>query len=681
MLKLLSTLICLGTAMPTLSYAGATQSWLKEIHALRVKQRAALKNDHIHHLWSHDGKELYAQLTAPDGKRVWVSYDLTTGKNKKLPGKPAGKNSLDLKESKQHSSKSHRGKQSPNKKWKLHHSARQLSLNGKPIDFQLPKGSVWEPRFEWAPDSSAWIAWQNTTHPVRQVHYVRTSPKGGVQPEHFTRNYTKPGDLINVPKPVMFFTDGRKPIPVDESIVKNPYYYRNGGWSADSKRYTVDFIERGYGKYKMIEMSAGSGKHRIVVQEVSDTFVFASKHCYRRILNGEKQMLWLSQRSGFLHLYLLDASNGKVVRNLTGSLGKTGLVREIVKVDEESREIYLKVAGCYPKQDPYYIHYVKVNMDSGKMIPLTNANGTHDIHLSPDNKYYLAKWSRVDHPPVYEVRRFANGKKITTLPIPNIDALKQTGWQLPERFVCKDRNNRHDIHGIIIRPPNFDPNKKYPVIESIYAGPHGAFVPKRWSTWHNQLSELAASGFIVVQIDGLGTNHRGKDFHDVAYKNLKDSGFPDRIKWLKAAGEKHPELDLKNVGIYGGSAGGQSTLAALLHHGDFYKAGASDCGCHDNRMDKIWWNEQWMDWPVDKSYAENSNVTHAHKLKGALMLTVGELDTNVDPASTYQVVNALIQADKKFEFYPVPNGGHGSGEMPYLRHKRMQFFKKHLQAY
>src|SRR5690606_27222665 len=224
----------------------------------------------------------------------------------------------------------------------------------------------------------------------------------------------------------------------------------------------------------------------------------------------------------------------------------------------------------------------------------------------------------------------------------------------------------------------FDPEGKYPVIEQIYAGPQDFHVPKAFRPYHGA-QEMAELGFIVVQIDGMGTNWRSKAFHDVCWKNLGDSGFPDRIAWLKAASECDPEMDLeRGVGIYGGSAGGQSALRALLAFGDFYTVAAADCGCHDNRMDKIWWNELWMGWPIGPHYEEQSNVTQAHKLQGKLLLTVGELDRNVDPASTMQVVDALIKADKDFELIVFPGGGHGSGGSPYGQRRRTEFFVRHL---
>ena len=257
-----------------------------------------------------------------------------------------------------------------------------------------------------------------------------------------------------------------------------------------------------------------------------------------------------------------------------------------------------------------------------------------------------------------------------------MSALLATGWKAPERFVAKGRDGTTDIYGVIFRPTNLDPKKKYPVIEDIYAGPQDSFVPKAFAAFREPQA-LAELGFIVVQIDGMGTSNRSKAFHDVCWKNLGDAGLPDRILWMKAAAAKYPYMDLTRVGIYGVSAGGQDALRALLAHPDFYKVGVAACGCHDNRMDKIWWNEQWMGWPVGPHYAEQSNVTNAHKLQGKLLLIVGEMDHNVDPASTMQVVNALIKADKDFDLLVVPGAGHGIGGAYGVRRMR-DFFVRHL---
>ncbi len=275
------------------------------------------------------------------------------------------------------------------------------------------------------------------------------------------------------------------------------------------------------------------------------------------------------------------------------------------------------------------------------------------------------------------LRNALTGDFICELEIADSHLLEATGWQRPERFVAPGRDGQTEIYGIIVRPTNFDPSRKYPVIEYIYAGPHAAFVPKTFDR-HTGLLRFAELGFIVVQIDGMGTSYRSKAFHDVCWKNLGDSGFADRMAWLRAAAEKHPELDLSRVGIYGGSAGGQSALRALLAHPDFYHVGCADCGCHDNRMDKVWWNELWMGWPVGPHYEEQSNVTNAHQLQGKLLLMVGELDHNVDPASTMQVVNALIKADKDFDLIVFPGADHGAGSSPYGIRRQMDFFVRHL---
>jgi len=259
----------------------------------------------------------------------------------------------------------------------------------------------------------------------------------------------------------------------------------------------------------------------------------------------------------------------------------------------------------------------------------------------------------------------------------DIDDLLDSGWNMPEVFTAKGRDGKTDIWGIIYKPTVFEEGKTYPVIEYIYAGPHSSFVPKTFRPYHRSFSGLAELGFVIVQIDGMGTSNRSKAFHDVCWKNIKDAGFPDRKLWITAAAKKYPWMDISNVGIFGTSAGGQNAMAALLFHPDFYKVGVASCGCHDNRMDKIWWNEQWMGYPVGPHYAENSNVDNAHLLEGKLMLLVGEVDDNVDPATTLQVVDALIKADKEFELVMLPGMNHTSGGK-YGERKRRDFFVKHI---
>jgi dipeptidyl-peptidase-4 len=659
---------------------GETGDLMKSFGETRKSLEGKIHGTDIQHRWAEDGRSLYAKLwDAEKSTHQWFAYNTETGERKPAADKPKGKPSEKLKPEPEPKAP-HSGPACPDGKWVAGLSDEKITLtpNGGEAAaqaFTLPEGSKWQKRFNWAPDSSAFVAWHVTSHPVRQVHYVRSSPKDKVQPEHFTNSYPKAGDDLNIPQPVVFFTDGRAPLPLDPALSEHPFEIRKLLWHPDSKTLTVEFIERGFGEFKLIEINVETRAQRALVSEKSDKFVYVYGNCYSRQLANGEEILWLSQRTGFNHLYLINRRTGETIRPLTSG---DWVVRDVVSIDEKARTVLAAVSGVDPGQDPYYLHYIRIALDTGEITRLTESDGTHEIFPQPGGAAYLDRWSRVDQPPVRELRRWEDGKLIATLPAPDTAELSKAGWQAPERFVAKDRDGNFDIHGVIFRPPNFDPKKKYPIIENIYAGPHDSFVPKSWNVWYGHRSEMAEAGFIVVQIDGLGTNNRGRQFHEHAYKNLMDAGLPDRIKWMKAAAEKHPEMDISRVGIYGGSAGGQSALAALLNHPDFYKAAAANCGCHDNRMDKIWWNEQWMDWPVDESYVENSNLTHIGKLEGALMLTVGELDTNVDPSSTYRVVDALIKADKDFEYFAVPGANHGIGEAPYLRRKRIEFFQKHL---
>ena len=444
-------------------------------------------------------------------------------------------------------------------------------------------------------------------------------------------------------------------------------------WSDDSKTVTMEYNERGHKTYRVLAMDAESGSIRTIVEEKSNTFVNYSRRFRYDFSNGEK-MVWMSERDNWNHLYLYDIATGQVERQITRG---AWCVREVQKVDEKQGTIYFSASGMNKGEDPYNVHYYRIGLDGKGLVCLTPEKGNHEAVFSSDYNYLVDTWSTVSQAPTTILRDGIKGNVIDTIEVADISKLQAKGWKAPEVFVAKGRDGKTDLWGIIQYPTNFDPTRKYPVIEYIYAGPGSAYTPKTFTPYNWNMTPLAELGFIVVQLDAMGTSWRGKTFEEVCYKNLKDAGLPDRIAWIKAAALKHPCMDVENVGIFGASAGGQESTTAVLLHGDFYKAAYSSCGCHDNRMDKIWWNEQWMGYPVDSSYVESSNVYHASKLSRPLMLVVGEMDDNVDPASTYQLVNALVKAGKDFDLVVLPGVHHTMGER-YGEHKRFDFFVKHL---
>jgi dipeptidyl aminopeptidase/acylaminoacyl peptidase len=580
-------------------------------------------------------------------------------------------------------------KTSPDGKWEALIQNYNVFLRPKgkteavPLSFDGSEGNYYTlASLSWSPTSKHLTAYRVTPGYSRLVHYVESSPADQLQPKHSTREYTKPGDTVDISQPVLFDVETKAEIVVDNSLFPNPYSLSNPVWWKDGRAFTFEYNQRGHQIYRVIEVEAASGKARTLINEEASTF-FSYRPLtgnlretgtrYRYDLNDGKEILWASERSGWRHLYLYDGVTGQMKAQITKG---NWVFRTVDKVDEAKRQIWFQASGMLPKQDPYFTHYYRMNFDGGGLTALTEADGTHTVAYSPDMKFFVDTWSRVDLPPVSELRRTDDRKLLLELERSDVKELVAAGWKTPEVFTAKGRDGATDIWGVIFRPTNLDPSKKYPVIESIYAGPQGSFVPKTFSAYYAQQS-LAEVGFIVVQIDGMGTANRSKAFHDVAWKNLGDAGFPDRILWHKAVAAKYPYYDISRVGLYGGSAGGQNSTGGVLFHPEFYKAAASNCGCHDNRMDKMWWNEQWMGWPLGPHYAAASNVDNAYRLKGALLMSVGEMDTNVDPASTYQVVNALMKADKTFDLLVVPGGGHGSGGDFYLRLQR-DFFVRHL---
>ncbi len=548
------------------------------------------------------------------------------------------------------------------------------------LSAKLPAEARFHGAIVWSPKSEAFVVSAAVPIPIRQLTLIQSSPPNEIHPKLTKVDYRKPGDDLPQPVPVLFRLDKGtfQATIIDHSQFPQQYCtstHHDYHWAEDGHEFYFDVNSRGHQRYQILAVDLESADVRPVVDETSKTFIDYNATTWRHWLPTSGELLWTSERSGWCHLWRIDVSGQRSPQQVT-----TGdwVVREVLHVDAASETILFTANGLRSRENPYHIHLCRVKFDGTEFRQLTDGDGMHEIDFSPEHRYFVDTYSRVDQPPIVELRRTADGSLVAQIEQVLESTFHDSGYQAPERFVAKGRDGKTDIYGVIVKPSNFDPAKKYPVLEEVYAGPHSAHAPQRFGS-HARLQAFAEAGFIVVQADGMGTNYRGKAFHDVCWKNLQDAGFPDRIAWIKAAAASRPWMDLSRVGIMGGSAGGQNAMRALIDHSDFYHVAVADCGCHDNRVDKLWWNEQWMGWPLDDSYLRSSNTEHAARLRGKLLLIVGELDNNVDPASTYQTAGALQRAGKQFDMMTIINAGHGAAETPAGSRLRQQFLINHLQ--
>lgn len=578
---------------------------------------------------------------------------------------------------------------SPNKTWKAyienHNLYIQSTLTKEKYTLTVDgTEEQWYENIQWSPDSQKIVCFLHKKGQRRQVHYVESSPDEQLLPKHEAVLYDKPGDVLDIQKPCLFSLTTKTQIPISDELFPNPFSihflsdnsYGGGGqnqWHRDSSEFYYFYNQRGHQLNRIIAVDADTGKTRTVLEETSETFIdYASKN-FIRYMDETNEIIWMSERDGWNHLYLYDIQSGAVKNQITRG---EWVVRKVIHVDEENRQLWFEASGMHDEEDPYYIHVYKINFDGSHLIELTPAKATHTAEFSPDYSYFVDIYTTPTQPPIYQLRDANNGTLTIELEKSDASKLYETGWKAPEPFMSMSRDGKHEIWGLIYRPRNYDEMKSYPVLEYIYSGPHDSHVPKYWVEYRGVM-KYCELGFIVVRVDGMGTSNRSREFHHFCWQNLNDAGLPDHIKWLQAAAKKYPYMDLDRVGIYGTSAGGQNTMSALLNHPKFYKVGVASCGCYDNRMDKVWWNEQWMGYPTGTHYEENANATHVKNLQGKLLLILGEMDKNVDPASTMQLVDALIKADKDFDFLFVPGMGHSSGGA-YGDRKRMDFFVEHL---
>jgi dienelactone hydrolase len=545
------------------------------------------------------------------------------------------------------------------------------------------------PAVVWAPDSSKILTYKIDYRDAGECYLVQSCPlDGSKRPRLHRYVYPLPGDT-NVPKaePVIINVRSGGTICTQPEQVKvkidpvQMLYY--GGphcwthWSAgENGRIYFMRRERGYTVKRLYVINPETGDTRVLIEEKSPTAV---EHFAPRAVDDGKLVIWHSEEDGWAHLYLYDGITGELKHQITSG---PWVVRGIEHVDELERIIYFSASGMEDGRDPYLRHLYRVNFDGSGLKLLTPEDAEHEITFTPSGKYFIDRYSRIDLAPV-TVLRANDGTLVMELERADIELLLQTGWRFPERFTVKARDGQTDIYGMIIRPSNFDPEKKYPVIEANYSGPQTIRTPKSFGAsdgsrqfWHDQA--IAELGFIVVTVDGLGMAFRSKAFQDYSYKNLGDAGMPDHIAAFRQLADKNKYMDLSKVGIYGGSAGGYASCRAILEHPDFFKVAVVWAGNHDHRTDKASWIERYMGLPVGPHYEEQANPTLAGNLKGKLLIIHGDMDENVPPAASLQLVDALIKANKDFDFLILPNGIHADGFHPYITRKRWDYFVKHL---
>ncbi|WP_430814717.1 DPP IV N-terminal domain-containing protein [Carboxylicivirga sp. RSCT41] len=530
----------------------------------------------------------------------------------------------------------------------------------------------------WSPDGKYIIAGKYDRRQARNLYLYKVLPDEGHRAE--VREYERPiaGDSIVPTVEYVLIDVEQKTVKQLDIPAKATFLAYGFDWTNDgSKAYQVSYV-RGYKSVEIFELTAQTGKVRTVFTESANTYVDPNTSDLR-ILNKEKQLLWLSERDGWQHIYRIDQVSGKVINQVTKG---DFVVRGIQHVDEKGKRIYFTAGGKEDGLDPYYPLLYSVRFDGSGLKQLTSEPASHTLFFNENGRFFVDNYSTVQEPNVALLRRSKDGRIIAKLETGDISEILAMGWQKPEPFKVKGRDGQTDIYGVLFKPYNFNPDKKYPVIEGTYSGPQTIRAPK---TFYRGLSNddtpLTQLGFVLVNIDGMGSAFRSKAFHDVSYRNLGDIGGPDKITAIKTLAEKYPWIDMNRVGIFGHSAGGYDAARALLAYPEFYKVGVATAGNHDHRSAKAWWPELYMGYPAGSNYDEQSNYTHAKNLQGHLMLVHGDQDQNVNPTASMRLAAELIKANKDFELLLIPNKDHGQVYYDkYMIRKRWDFFVKHLHG-
>lgn len=539
----------------------------------------------------------------------------------------------------------------------------------------------------WSPDSKRIATFQQDARGVGEMYLAST--KVG-HPELEQWKYPLPGDslIFRIERVVINLKDTPEVVrlkmepDMQRSTITDHITNWSGDlldaeWSDDSERLFFASVTRDHSKATLREANPETGEVRTILEEQEETF-FESGYdeISWRVMENSNEVLWYSQRSDWAHFYLYDLRTGRLKHQITEGDWR---VLDLVKPDEENRKIYF-TASAIEEGNPYYHYLYSVNMDGSDLTLLTPGKANHSVNLS-DGDYFVDTYSTPDTPPV-SVLRTLNGDKVMDLEKADITKLKETGWQPPIEFSVKARDGETDLWGLMYKPINFDESKSYPVLNYLYPGPQSGSVGSRsFRASRSDKQSVAELGFVVIEVDAMGTPGRSKSFHEFYYGNMGDNGIPDQIAAIKQLAEQHSWIDTSRVGIWGHSGGGFASTRAILAYPDFYDVAVSGAGNHDNRNYADPWGEKWQGLLVDygdsTNYDNQANQLLAKNLKGKLLLGHGTLDNNVPPYNTLLVVNALIEANKDFDMILLPNRRHGFGS--YFMRKRWDYFVRHLK--
>lgn len=530
---------------------------------------------------------------------------------------------------------------------------------------------------EWGPDSEKLVTYRLDQRATKKRALVQSSPEDHFWPQYYTYTYPFGGEPgVPLAEPVIIDIRTRAQAFVD--VPPNPVLYTAGGplldWSEDGEHLYHRHFSRGNKQMQLYEVDARTGQTNVVIEEESESYVDPNVSDVERV-NGGEEILCTSERDGWNHIYLYNGQTGGLRRQVTDG---EWVVREIEHVDAENRHVYFTASGI-EEGDPYLRFLYRIGFDGSDRTRLTPEPADHSIDFSPSGDYFVDTYSRVDQKPVTALRRSSDGAVVRQLEEADVGRLRETGWTKPDPFRVQAADGDTDIYGLMWRPSDFDSSKAYPVVEHIYTGPHDFHVPKTFGAYQSSAQAIAELGFITVMVDGRGTGRRSQDFRLFSYENLGGVTV-DHVAAMNQLAERHEYLDTSRVGIYGHSAGGYDAAHALLTAPETYDVAVSSGGNHDHRLDKAWWNELYMGYPVGEHYEAQSNVTLASELQPdkQLLLVHGELDNNVPPSATLRMVDALIKANKDFDLLMMPNQFHGVGGHPYFIRTRWDYFVEYL---